>query len=105
MSKILLGAICGVLFGIVDIALMIPIPFPPEKDKTLAMTGAFFSCFAIGFVTGASNLSLPGWASGIIFGLLITLPTAIITKTYIPILPIGALGGAIIGFVVAKWGT
>jgi hypothetical protein len=105
MSRIILGIIGGIVFGIVDAALMIPIPFPPEKDKTLAMTGAFFSCFAIGFVTGATTLQLPGWASGIIFGLLITLPTAIITKTYIPILPIGALGGAIIGFVVAKWGA
>jgi hypothetical protein len=104
MSSILLGAICGVIFGVIDVAMMIPIPFPPEKDKTLAMTGAFFSCFAIGFVIGAARLPLPGWASGIIFGLLITLPTAIITKTYIPILPIGAIGGAVIGFVVAKWG-
>lgn len=105
MSRILLGAISGVVFGIVDVALMIPIPFPPEKDKNLAMIGAFINCCVIGFVIGAANLSLPGWLSGLIFGLVITLPTAVITKTYIPILPVAAIGGAVIGFVVAKWGN
>ena len=103
MSRILLGIICGVVFGIVDVALMIPIPFPPEKDKNLAMVGAFVNCCVIGFVIGATNMSLPGWLSGLIFGLAITLPTAIITKNYIPILPIAAIGGAIIGFVVSRW--
>lgn len=105
MSRILLGAICGIVFGIIDILLMIPIPFPPEKDKTVAMIGAFASRFAIGFVIGAANLPLPGWATGLIFGLLISLPDAIITKSYAPILIVGAIGGAIIGFVIGRWGT
>jgi len=103
MSRILLGIICGVVFGIVDVALMIPIPFPPEKDKNLAMIGAFANCCVIGFVIGAANLSLPGWLSGLLFGLAITLPTAIITKNYMPILPVAAVGGAVIGFVVSRW--
>lgn len=105
MSKILLGAICGVLFGVIDVALMIPIQFPPEKDKIVAMMGAFASRFAIGFVIGAAKLPLPGWATGLIFGLLISLPDAIITKAYAPILIVGAIGGAIIGFVIRRWGT
>jgi len=104
MSRILLGTICGIIFGTVDILLMIPIPFPPEKDKSTAMMGAFASRFAIGFVIGAVNLSLPGWATGLIFGILISLPDAIITKAYAPILIVGAVGGAIIGFVIERWG-
>jgi hypothetical protein len=69
------------------------------------MTGAFISRFAVGFVIGASNLPLPGWASGLIFGLLISLPDAIITKAYAPILISGIIGGTIIGFVVGRWGS
>ena len=102
MSRILLGTICGVVFGLIDIALMIPLSFP---DKTAALTGAFISRFAIGFVIGASNLPLPGWASGLIFGFLISLPDAIITKAYAPILISGIIGGTIIGFVVGRWGS
>jgi len=105
MSRLLLGILSGIVFGIVDVALMIPIPFPPEKDKNLAMAGAFVNCLVVGFVIGAANLSLPGWLSGLIFGIAITLPTAIITRTYVPILPIAAIGGAVIGFVVARWGS
>lgn len=104
MNRILLGAICGLIFGFVDVLLMIPIEFPPEKNKPVAMAGAFFSRFAIGFVIGAAKLPLPGWAAGLVFGLLISLPDAIITKAYAPILIVGAIGGAVIGFVIGRWG-
>jgi hypothetical protein len=104
MSRLLLGTVCGIAFGILDVLLMIPIPFGPEKDKETAMAGAFVSRFAIGFVTGAARLPLPGWAAGLVFGSLISLPDAIITGSYMPIIPIGALGGALIGFIVGRWG-
>jgi hypothetical protein len=102
MSRIFLGAICGVIFGLIAVAMMLPMSFP---DKTAALTGAFLNRFAIGFVIGAARLSVPDWANGLIFGLLLSLPDAIITKVYAPILIIGAIGGIIIGFVVGKWGS
>jgi hypothetical protein len=40
----------------------------------------FINRFAVGFVIGASNLPVPGWLSGLIFGVLLSLPDAIITK-------------------------
>ena len=104
MSGTVLGAICGVVFGIVDVGLMLPIQFPPEKDKNLAMVGAFFSCFAVGVVIGAAKLPMSGWLAGILLALIVSLPSAIVTKSYIPILPVSAIGGAIIGFVVSRWG-
>jgi hypothetical protein len=104
MSRLLLGAICGLVFGAIDVALMLPMSFE-GKDKTSALAAAFFSRFAVGFVIGAARLPLPDWAAGLIFGLLISLPDAIITKSYAPILISGAVGGAIIGLVVGKWGN
>jgi hypothetical protein len=65
---------------------MIPLSF---SDKTAALTGAFLNRFAIGFVIGAARLPLPSWAQGLIFGILLSLPDAIITKTYAPIYPGG----------------
>jgi len=102
MSRTTLGAICGVVFGAVSVATMIPLKF---DDKTAAMTGAFINRFAVGFVIGAAHLNLPPWAQGLLFGLLLSLPDAIITKAYAPILVLGAVGGIIIGFVVGKWGV
>src|SRR5688500_14845341 len=100
MSRILLGTSCGLAYGASSAASMIPISFP---DKRAALSGAFVNRFAIGFVTGAARLPLPGWASGLVFGILLSLPDAIITKAYAPILILGAVGGLIIGFIVGKW--
>lgn len=101
MSKLLLGSVCGVLFGLIAVATMIPLEFP---DKQAALLGAFIDRFAIGFVIGATSLALPGWARGLLLGLLLSLPSAIITKAYAPILGMGAIGGVIIGMIVQKWG-
>ena len=102
MSRILLGTLCGLVYGGLSAASMIPLSF---SDKRAALLGAFLNRFAIGFVIGAARLPLPGWASGLIFGILLSLPDAIITKTYAPILILGTLGELIIGFIVSKWGV
>ena len=102
MSRLLLGTICGLVYGALSAASMLPLTF---TDKTAALTGAFLNRFAIGFVIGAARLPLPGWANGLIFGLLLSLPDAIITKAYAPILVLGTIGGLVIGIIVEKWGT
>lgn len=102
MSRLLLGSICGVVFGGLVVLMMLPMEFP---DKTAALAGAFLNRFGVGFVIGAARLPLPGWATGLVFGLLLSVPDAIITKAYAPIIILGVIGGAIIGFVVNRWGA
>src|SRR6476619_6859390 len=102
MSKPMLGLLCGLLFGAVSVATMIPMSF---EDKRAAMLGAFINRFAIGVVIGVAALPLPGWLIGLLFGLLLSLPDAIITKAYAPIIGLGTLGGLSIGAVVATWGV
>lgn len=102
MSSLLLGTLAGVLFGIISVLLMIPLKF---DDKRAAMVGAFVNRFSIGFVIGAAPhlFSFPAWVSGLLFGLLLSLADAIITKSYIPLLVLGALGGLLIGLAVGVW--
>ena len=101
MSRLMLGTISGVVYGALSAASMIPLEF---DDKRAALAGAFLNRFAIGFVIGAARLPLPAWASGLVFGVLLSLPDAIITKAYAPILILGAVGGLVIGLIVGKWG-
>jgi hypothetical protein len=100
MSRLMLGTICGVGYGALSAASMIPLEF---ADKKAALAGAFINRFGIGFVVGAARLPVPVWVSGIVFGLLLSLPDAIITKAYAPLLILGAVGGLIISLIVDKW--
>lgn len=102
MSRIVIGLISGLVFGAIAAGSMIPMQF---DDKRAAMTGAFVNRFAIGFAIGASGLPLPGWLNGLIFGVLLSLPDAIITKAWIPIMTLGLIGGVIIGIVVGAFGS
>jgi len=94
----MLSLICGFGFGALAVALMLPMAFP---NKRTALIAAFASRFAIGFLIPLVALPLPGFMTGALVGLLISLPDAIVTKAYVPILAVGILGGAIIGFFVA----
>jgi len=74
-------------------------------DKRAALTAAFLNRFAIGFAIGAAQLPWPGWLVGLTFGLLLSVPEAIITKAWAPIIGMGGVGGLVIGVAVAHWGT
>ena len=100
MSSPLLGLIAGVVFGAVAVGMMLPMSF---EDKTAALLGAFLSRFGIGLVIGCVKLPWPGWTIGLLFGLLLSLPDAIITKAYAPILIVGGIGGLVIGGLIHGW--
>jgi hypothetical protein len=91
-----------VIYGALSAASMLPLTF---EDKTAALMGAFLNRFAIGFVIGAARLPIPSWANGLTFGILLSLPDAIITKAYAPILILGAVGGLLIGVIIGKRGA
>jgi hypothetical protein len=100
MSRLLVALLCGLIFGAVDVALMLPMSFP---DKRTALLAAFLSRFGIGFVIPLINLPWPGWLLGVVIGVLLSLPDAVVTKTYAPILLSGAVGGLIIGGIIHGW--
>ena len=99
MSPVVLGITCGAAFGVVAVGMMIPMPFP---NKRAALTAAFLNRFAIGFVICVVNLAWPSWVVGLFFGLLLSLPAAIITKAWAPIVGVGAVGGVVIALVAAQ---
>jgi len=101
MEKLWLGTLLGVAAGAVAVAMMIPMKFP---DRRAALLGAFCNRFAIGFFIGASTLPIPPAAGGALIGFLASLPDAIITKAYAPILGLGTVFGALIGWAVGVWG-
>jgi hypothetical protein len=97
MSHVLFGVIAGLAFGILAVGLMLPLQFP---DKRAALTAAFLDRFAVGFVIGVVDLDWPRWVVGLFVGLLLSAPSAVITKAWAPILGFGAIGGLIIALIM-----
>ena len=100
MSHQLLGVIAGLIFGALTVGLMARMAFP---DKKAALSAAFVERFAIGVVIGCVQLPWPGWLVGLMFGLLLSIPSGIITKAFAPILVMGSLGGLVIGGLIHGW--
>jgi len=103
MNRLYLGAVCGLAYGALSAASMIPLSFP---DKRAALLGAFVNRFSIGVVIGlASTPNRPGWLLGLAIGVLLSIADAVITKAYVPILMLGAIGGTFIGWIVGRFGN
>jgi len=81
MGNLTGGLISGLIFGALVVAPMLPMQFP---DKTTALLAAFISGFGVGLVIGCVQLPWPGWLIGVVFGLLLSIPGALITKAYAP---------------------
>jgi hypothetical protein len=101
MSPLSVGILGGLVFGIVAVLSMLPLDFP---DKRAALIAAFLNRLAIGVAIGAAQVGWPGWAVGLMFGLLLSVPDAIITKAWVPIIGTGVAGGVLIGLAVSHWG-
>ncbi len=102
MDRVTLGVILGVAFGVADVLLMLPLSFP---DKRAALLGAFCARFALGFFSSTVRLSVPPVAAGVLVGVMTSLPDAIITKAYVPIMATGVIFGAVAGWIVGRWGA
>jgi len=100
MPRVMLGVILGLSIGIADVLLMLPLSFP---DKRTALLAAFASRFSLGFFAATVNLRMSPIAAGVLVGLLTSIPDAIVTKAYAPILITGVIFGAVAGWIVGRW--
>lgn len=98
MNRVLLGILCGILFGAID-ASMVLFGKSPEKSTTVLLQ-AFVSRFVLGILAANVTFPLHPAVSGAIVGLLISLPEAIGMKSYAGILGTGLVFGALTGLAV-----
>ena len=102
LTRETLGLISGVAFGTLAVATMLPMSFP---DKRTALCAAFVDRFAIGFVICVVVLPWAPWVVGLGLGLLLSAPSAIVTRAWRPILGMGAIGGLIIALIAERVAT
>lgn len=101
MNRLILGILLGIVFGAIDVLMVL---LGKHPDRTMAMLlQAFSSRFAIGFL--GANVSLPMHPvfAGAVVGLLISLPDAFIVKSYAGIIGTGLVFGALAGWAAKAW--
>ena len=98
MNSIWLGVILGLVYGALDIIPMFRMNLP---DKRAAITGAFINRFSIGFLIPNALPTIDPIIRGLLIGTVLSLPDAIITKAYIPIMALGVIGGLIVGLITS----
>jgi hypothetical protein len=102
MNRVPLGILLGLGIGIIDVLLMLPLSFP---DKRAALLGAFCARFGLGFFAATVRLPMSPILTGVLVGILTSLPDAIITKASVPIMVTGVVFGAVAGWIVGRWAT
>lgn len=102
MNKITFGIIAGLVFGVVDVLIMIPLKYENNRKKAEAMSAAFLERFMIGFLIPNVNLGIHPALTGLLLGFGLSLPSAIITRAYAPIIGTGIVGSTIIGLITSS---
>jgi hypothetical protein len=100
MNKIILGTICGLGFGIIDVLVMVPLKYENNRKRIEAMSAAFIERFMIGFLIPNVDFGIHPVLTGLLLGVGLSVPSAIITRAYAPIIGIGIIGSALIGLIV-----
>ncbi len=101
MNNLVWGVILGVVFGTVAVLPMLKMTF---SDKRAAILGAFINRFAVGLLIPNALPMFDPIVRGLLIGILLSLPDAIITKSYVPIMGLGVIGGLVLGVVVKLLG-
>jgi hypothetical protein len=97
MTHLTYGLVSGTVLGALAIGPMFKMTF---ADKRAAIAAAFIERLGIGLVIALVSVPWSTWVTGLTFGILLSLPSALITKARVPILVIGAVGGLLIGLVM-----
>jgi hypothetical protein len=99
MNRMLLGAILGVALGVTDVLLTLR----HGSQPTTALLQAFTSRFALGFLGANVTLPFHPIVSGILVGILVSLPDAFGLKAYAGIIGSGIVFGALVGLAAKIW--
>ncbi len=93
MDPILLGVICGSVFAAFEGVLVLLGRWPRPYEAFSVLIAAAANRFATGLVIPNADIGLTLWASGLVLGLLLAIPIAVVSRRTVGPLGMGAVGG------------
>jgi hypothetical protein len=99
VAMLAFALLSGLAAALVAVGSMIPLRFDTVADKRIAMTAAAADRFFLGLLVApvASASGLHGVLAGAGLGVALSIGSALITKSYVPILVMGLLLGTGVG--------
>ncbi len=90
------------IFRIFDVIIIISVPKKDKCKKLETILDAFIKKFILGFITPNFNLNISFPMIKLILGFVMNLPSATITRIYLPIIRIETIAEIIIEFISYK---
>ena len=97
MDPVALGIVFGVGFAALDLVTMARLRWSDRRYKVEALTAAVIERFMIGLLIPTTDLGTPRWLTGVILGIMLSLPSALLTKAYQPLIGMGIVAGLVLG--------
>jgi hypothetical protein len=99
MNRVLLGVLLGIAFGVADVLMTVR----HGNQPATALLQAFTSRFALGVFSANASFPWHPVITGILTGVLVSLPDAFALKAYGGIIGSGVVFGALAGLAVKAW--
>ena len=99
MSNMAFGILSGLSFAALTFLIMLPMKWKSKREKTEAILAATIERFTIGFIVVNVQIFPFAPLNGFVIGIVMSVPSAIITRAYVPVLLVGGLGASLVGFV------
>ncbi len=97
MDPVPLGIVFGAGFAALELTTLARLRWANRRYKVEALTAAAIERFMIGLLIPTADLGTPRWLTGVILGITLSLPSALLTKAYQPLIGMGIVAGLVLG--------
>lgn len=99
MDPLTLGILFGVALASFDVATLARLRWPSRAQKLDALAAAAIERFMLGLLIPTVDLGTARWLAGVILGVGLSLPSALLTRAYQPVIGVGLVAGLLLGIV------
>lgn len=99
MDPVPLGIAFGIVLVAFDLTMLSRLPWPTRHQELEAMAAAAIDRFMLGLLIPTADFGTPRWLTGVLLGVGLSLPAAILTRAYQPMIGLGLVAGLILGIL------
>ena len=99
MEPVVLGLVCGVIFAVAEAGAVLLARWPNAGRERRTLVVSVVSRFSTGLLIPTADLGVALWVTGLLLGIGLAIPVAVVSRTYAAPLGIGAVGGVVVAAI------